>query len=220
MGSDSVEESRGVYLITVPSGKVYVGMTTKSFSGRWTKHLQLMKRGQHHCIPLQRAYQKYGAANFEFSVLEVMDNASKVEIENREQYWWDYLRKTGVKIYNGRPSGTGSVSHTLATRKMIGVTLTERSKVSGVLLKKEKISATCSYCRKLFMRSRGKLLLREKAFCSRKCSALGRSIQISKEELVDLYVEKKLSQSSIAKMHGTSQQAISRLMERYEITVR
>lgn len=44
--------SKGIYKITVPSGKVYVGMTTKSFAERWKKHKINLKGEQHHCSAL------------------------------------------------------------------------------------------------------------------------------------------------------------------------
>lgn len=51
----------GVYTITAPSGKQYVGSTV-NFTKRWREHISQLRRGRHHSIALQRAWAKYGEA--------------------------------------------------------------------------------------------------------------------------------------------------------------
>jgi group I intron endonuclease len=51
----------GVYAITAPSGSQYVGSAT-DIEGRWSKHRSDLRRGVHHCAPLQAAFAKYGEA--------------------------------------------------------------------------------------------------------------------------------------------------------------
>ena len=53
----------GVYRITSPSGRVYIGMTTRSFDIRWREHKKQLKAGRHICPALQRAHDKYGWEN-------------------------------------------------------------------------------------------------------------------------------------------------------------
>lgn len=56
----------GIYLIrNVSSGKVYVG-STKDFTRRFKTHKYSLARGTHHSAKLQRAWLKYGAAQFAF----------------------------------------------------------------------------------------------------------------------------------------------------------
>jgi group I intron endonuclease len=49
----------GIYTITSPSGKQYVGSAV-SFRYRWWLHLRDLRKGAHHCVALQRAFKKYG----------------------------------------------------------------------------------------------------------------------------------------------------------------
>lgn len=60
----------GVYKISLPSGSVYVGMTTRSFSERWKNHRKELLNGRHPCTGLVHAYRKYGIDALSFEVLE------------------------------------------------------------------------------------------------------------------------------------------------------
>lgn len=58
----------GIYFITAPNGKRYIGSAAVSFRVRWNSHRHHLKRGTH-CNPhLQRAWAKYGEENMVFSV--------------------------------------------------------------------------------------------------------------------------------------------------------
>lgn len=54
------------------NGKRYVGLT-RDITSRWYHHIYELRRGLHHSSKLQRAFNKYGEDNFEFSVLETVD---------------------------------------------------------------------------------------------------------------------------------------------------
>ena len=96
----------GIYLIAcVISGKAYIG-STQNIQARWSNHLSLLRRGKHHSIHLQRAWDKYGDANFSFIILELAPVSALLE---REQAWMDSIspayniarvagRQTGVKL--------------------------------------------------------------------------------------------------------------------------
>lgn len=77
----------GVYAIrNRTDGKVYVGSSENTRRRLWY-HRWLLKRGAHHAIHLQRAWDRDGAAAFTFEVIEdVPDLALLIE---REQYWID-----------------------------------------------------------------------------------------------------------------------------------
>lgn len=62
----------GIYRIVSPSGKMYIGLTLTSFQERWKGHRKLLARGRPHCKGLQRACDKYGEQNLNFSVLELV----------------------------------------------------------------------------------------------------------------------------------------------------
>jgi group I intron endonuclease len=60
----------GIYAITSPSGARYVGSAV-SFAGRWNAHRHQLRRGTHHSVGLQRAFNKYGEGTLVFSKLIV-----------------------------------------------------------------------------------------------------------------------------------------------------
>lgn len=68
------------------TGKHYVGSAV-NFKNRKREHLTSLSKGSHHNRFLQRAFDKYGEGSFVFSVLELVDDKSKL-IE-REQFWMD-----------------------------------------------------------------------------------------------------------------------------------
>lgn len=61
----------GIYAITSPSGKQYIGQA-KSFKLRWWEHLSDLRNGSHHCKGLQNAYAKYGETALIFSVIAIV----------------------------------------------------------------------------------------------------------------------------------------------------
>lgn len=82
---------KGVYQITnIVNDKIYVGSTTDSFRQRFSSHKSLLRRHIHPNIHLQRSWDKHGESNFTFTILECIDDSSKI-IE-REQYYIDELK--------------------------------------------------------------------------------------------------------------------------------
>lgn len=101
----------GVYQIKcLPTEKVYVGSTRRSFYARWYDWKFELRRGRCHNQHLQRAWSKHGEDNFVFSVLEIC--LEKDIIEEREQYWIDKLKPE----FNNRPNA-GSNLGRKATRE-------------------------------------------------------------------------------------------------------
>lgn len=91
--------SGGVYVITcATNGKVYVGSAV-NLEKRWRAHRNDLNRRAHHSSYLQRAWDKYGAEAFVFTVLEVVDD--KNLLIQAEQKWLDvYESYDGKKGYN------------------------------------------------------------------------------------------------------------------------
>lgn len=56
-----------LYLLTSPSGKQYVGLTTQGFSKRWTAHQSEARAGK--LSPLCIAIRKHGAAQFQTRII-------------------------------------------------------------------------------------------------------------------------------------------------------
>ena len=86
----------GVYQIRcTPTDKIYIGSTT-DLQERWGQHRRSLCRGDHRNIHLQNAWDKYGEPNFEFSVLELVDNAS--DLLRVEQEWIDRTGCTNTNV--------------------------------------------------------------------------------------------------------------------------
>jgi group I intron endonuclease len=65
------------------NNKRYVGSTV-SLKERWKLHINNLRKGTHHSLLLQRAFDKYGLDAFEFNVLEcVLDSRHNLQIEQK-----------------------------------------------------------------------------------------------------------------------------------------
>lgn len=100
------------------NGKIYIGSAEK-LNRRKSIHLYLLKVNKHHCLHLQRAWNKYGKDNFVFEVIEYVSN--KNDLLKREQVWIDFFKPE----YN--------------TARIVGRSMTGR-KHSGQTIQKMKIN--------------------------------------------------------------------------------
>lgn len=64
------------------NNKIYVG-STKNFKSRKSSHLTNLRNQRHHCIHLQRAFNKYGEVNFEFTVHKYLQESDDLFIEEQ-----------------------------------------------------------------------------------------------------------------------------------------
>lgn len=107
----------GIYLIiNLVTDKIYVGSAI-DFDERWRIHLLHLNRGTHHSILLQRAWDKYGAHNFLFVIVEEVEVNKLQEIE---QIWLDKTDCCNPEIgYNIAPiaGSMRGVKHTDEARK-------------------------------------------------------------------------------------------------------
>lgn len=98
----------GIYRITnVTDGKSYIGKTGMNFGDRWDSHRSLLRNGRHYNPYLQNAWNKYGEDNFEFSVVEVVEDVSllnQLEIRYIKEY-----REAGLS-YNVHSGGDGGLN--------------------------------------------------------------------------------------------------------------
>lgn len=92
----------GVYCITnTTSNKVYVGSSV-NFSRRWRQHRRELNKGIHGNVYLQKAWRKYGAEAFTFTVLEYETDLRK--LVEAEQRWIDlYQSYDSAHGYNINP---------------------------------------------------------------------------------------------------------------------
>jgi len=107
------QRSCGVYaIVNRVNGKVYVGSTSRSFAKRFRNHQHDLVRGSHHCEPLQRAWEKYGADSFVFRPLEETTPGNAIAAE---QAFIDFL----APDYNVAPvaGSARGVRHTPESRR-------------------------------------------------------------------------------------------------------
>lgn len=78
----------GVYMIRLLTDKrMYVG-SSKNIRKRIQNHKSALKRGTHHSIHLQRAWDKHGADMFEFAALGYYPVE---QLRQQEQFWLDEM---------------------------------------------------------------------------------------------------------------------------------
>jgi len=100
----------GVYcILNTVNGKRYIGSTVDSFGKRWRWHRASLDKGTHHSVILQNAWNKYGAAAFEVSILLVTDRASAID---EEQRFIDMYQSSDRKHgYNVLPNARSRIGH-------------------------------------------------------------------------------------------------------------
>jgi len=86
----------GVYqIVNLVNGKRYVGSSI-NIRNRWGGHVWNLSRNTHHCKYLQYSWNKYGAENFEISVLE--------ECPKEEIIFWEQMHMDEGYDYNSSPT--------------------------------------------------------------------------------------------------------------------
>lgn len=106
----------GIYTITGPSGKAYVGQSS-ALDRRIAGHKTRLRRGEHHCRPLQAAWNKHGEAAFAFAVVMLCEG--KNALNEAEQRYMDMF--CGKGLYNLRPAAASNLgfSHSDETKARI-----------------------------------------------------------------------------------------------------
>jgi group I intron endonuclease len=91
-GSDIILIMGAIYAIThLPTGRLYVGSAV-DFDARVKSHVYRLRVGTHRNRHLQNAWSLYGADEFSFVVLEIVEDRSQLFI--REQHYIDTLKPT------------------------------------------------------------------------------------------------------------------------------
>lgn len=93
-----------IYCITSPSGKKYIGQTTRDCTKRFNEHCKIPKS----CIILENAIKKYGKDNMIFEILlktenELLDYYEQLYIET-----YSTLEPLGYNIRSGGSNGIHS----------------------------------------------------------------------------------------------------------------
>jgi group I intron endonuclease len=105
---EEYKDRGGVYVIRcLVNGKYYIGSSIRLWA-RWCQHKTDLTRNCHYSRRLQNAWNKYGAEQFEWYVLEYVDDPSKLdEIEKGHiAFYKSNEREFGFnsKLANGRHS--------------------------------------------------------------------------------------------------------------------
>lgn len=102
-----------VYIHTTPSGKVYIGITSKPVEKRW-----LNGRGYRRNEHFWNAIQKYGWDNIEHTVLA--SGLSKEEASEVEKMYISLFRSHEIKHgYNLTEGGETGIVHTMESRRKL-----------------------------------------------------------------------------------------------------
>ncbi len=105
-----------VYALTSPSGKQYVGQTTKTIKHRIRKHNTLAE-GNFQNSAIANAIRKYGINSF--TILEIAQATSQEELDSLETRYISSLRTSAPHGYNLLPGGRGRSGTHQDTRKKL-----------------------------------------------------------------------------------------------------
>jgi group I intron endonuclease len=100
--AEPIVTAGGIYVIrNLKTGNVYVG-SSDNIERRVRAHINLLARGRHHSIKLQRAWDKHGSDLFAFETLEVVADVER--LVEREQEYIDSMGAFGRGGYNMIPN--------------------------------------------------------------------------------------------------------------------
>lgn len=110
----------GIYKITSPSGRVYIGQSW-DMKKRWYNYRGNVANKQHH---LHASFRKYGARNHEYKVVhELPSDTSQEVMDSYEQLYMDLYRGCGMKLMNLKEGGSKG-KHTEESLKRMSIALT------------------------------------------------------------------------------------------------
>lgn len=105
----------GIYKITcLSNNRVYIGQSV-NIKNRIQCHQSLLRRNVHFNCYLQRSFNKYGEASFQF---EIIEECSEQELNSKEIFWIKYYkaesRRKGFNLIE--PDNKGKYRHSESTR--------------------------------------------------------------------------------------------------------
>lgn len=122
----------GIYKITSPSGKVYIGQSW-NIERRW-KHYNSYDLTQR---KLKNSLNKYGVKNHVFEIIhELPEDITQEILDRYEQLYMDLYRNAGVELMNLREGGSkGKASE--ETKKLMSLKRMGNKSNTGRILSKE-----------------------------------------------------------------------------------
>lgn len=116
----------GIYKITnLVNGKLYVGSATNLRKRIKSDHIRELRNNRHINKHLQNSWNKYGENNFEFEVIEEIQDKNKL-IE-REQYWIDQY-DFEKELYNQCPIANSSLGYKHTEESIIKMSKAKKGK--------------------------------------------------------------------------------------------
>ena len=106
---------QGIYMITNPQGKIYIGLST-NIEKRWESYRHFTGISQNSSI--KKSLKKYGFQNHKFEVLEEVVGDGK-KLRERERYWINIKNSLNEGLNDNR-GGCGTLSHTEESKRLIG----------------------------------------------------------------------------------------------------
>lgn len=102
---ESLYKTTGIYAIRNKlTGMAYIGQTANNFGDRRDSNMAKLRHNKHDNIGLQEDWNQYGEDNYEFVVLETLDDCSN--IDDREKYWISEYKRNN-KSFNHQSGGKG-----------------------------------------------------------------------------------------------------------------
>lgn len=93
----------GIYKITSPSGKVYIGQS-------WNIERRFKSYKNKNCKDQPRIYNslcKYGPQNHCFEIIcELKEPVDQINLDNEERFFMDFYRSNGIELMNLKEAGS------------------------------------------------------------------------------------------------------------------
>lgn len=189
----------GIYKITSPSGKVYIGQSW-DIAHRWaTYRCPGLKPSQ---PKLFRSLKKYGASAHEFCVImRFAHGVSQSVMDETERFFISFFRERGVNLLNLAYGGEGG-RHTEETRRKIGLRSKGHPPNKTSFKKGERLGFKHppSVKEKISKAHRGKKL-------SEKTKSLIRASRANQTIVITPETRRKISESHIGKTHTAETKA-------------
>lgn len=101
----SLYKTTGIYAIQNKiTGMAYVGQTANNFGDRRDSNFAKLRHNKHDNVGLQEDWNKYGEQNYEFKILEILEDC--VNIDEKEKFWIAKYRENN-KAFNLQSGGKG-----------------------------------------------------------------------------------------------------------------
>lgn len=120
---------KGIYIIkNTINNKCYIGKAI-DVNDRMKDHKYLLEDNKHTNKHLQASWNKYGAENFTFNLLEACDNLSSTELKEKEKHYIKQYKSNNYQFgYNKTSGGEGGSDFTEETKQRISQSLKGRKK--------------------------------------------------------------------------------------------